>query len=201
MKRTAFSCALFVVLAILAMPIAPAAQGHQPGPPDLATRGHQPGPPDLSGVMGGTFTFDYYGYGTYDFITHGDATGTLKDLGLARMYTAHQVNPIADGTLIGTSFRIVAANGDEIRGTYADARVTEAGAIVTVFPYYYYYSGKATLVITGGTGHFAHAHGRINATFFEAIKLFDAYWTQYDCSVAWALGEPNGEDWGEERGR
>lgn len=190
MKRAALSCALFVALAISVMAVAPAAQGHKPDPRDL------------SGVMGGTFTFVYIPpYGPYDFITQGDATGTLKELGLVKMYTAHQVNPIGNGKLINTSFKIVAANGDEIHGTYADAKVTLAGAVETALPYYYYYNGKATLVISGGTGHFAHAHGRINATFFEAIKLFDAYWTQYDCSVAWALGEPNTEDWGEERGR
>lgn len=175
MKRTTLAGALCVALAISAMAVAPAAQGS----------GNLPR--DANGVMGGAFTFEVFGYGAYDFIAHGVATGTLKDFGLVKMYTTHQPNPIGDGTLISTAFRIVTASGDEILGTYADAKVTAAGAEGTDYPYDYYYDGKATLVISGGTGQFANARGTITATFFEAIKVFDPYWTEYDCSVAWAL--------------
>ena len=145
-------------------------------------------PRDLSGELDGTFTFEmYFPYGATDFIARGEAKGTLSHLGLSKLYTQHQPNPIGDGTLLHTAFRIVAANGDEIRGTYADGKVTFVGMEGTDYPLDFYYSGKATLVISGGTGRFAGASGTINATFLEHIKLFVADWTKYSCTVAWTL--------------
>lgn len=145
-------------------------------------------PRDLSGELNGAFTFEMYSpYGDTDFIARGEAKGTLSHLGLSKMYTEHQPNPVGDGTLLHTAFRIVAANGDEIRGTYADAKVTFVGMEGTDYPFDFYYSGKATLVISGGTGRFAGASGTINATFLEHITLFVADWTKYTCTVAWTL--------------
>jgi hypothetical protein len=175
MKRTVMACSLLLAVAISAVTAASDSQRTRTVPRDIR------------GVLAGTFTFEMFGYGELDFIADGDATGTLSHLGLAKMYTRHQPNPIGDGTLIDTAFKIVAANGDEIWGTYADGKVTLAGAVATELPFYYYYNGKATLVISGGTGRFAHASGVINATFFETIKVLDPYWSEYDCSVAWAL--------------
>ncbi|HSP89863.1 MAG TPA: hypothetical protein VLN08_03100 [Vicinamibacterales bacterium] len=153
-----------------------------------AAKGPKTVPRDLSGELNGTFTFEMYSpYGDTDFIAQGEAKGTLSHLGLSKMYTEHQPNPIGDGTLLHTAFRIVAANGDEIRGTYADAKVTFVGMEGTDYPFDFYYSGKATLVISGGTGRFAGASGTINATFLEHIKLFVADWTKYNCTVAWTL--------------
>jgi hypothetical protein len=174
MKRTALACSLFLAFGIAAA----AAPGSQQT--ETVQR-------NISGVMGGSFTFEMFGWGEYDFIAHGDATGVLKQLGLAKLYTTHQPNPIGDGTLINTGFRLVAANGDEIWGTYPGGKVRSAGMAGTDWPYFYYYTGKATLEVSGGTGRFAGAHGTIDARFFETIKVFDPYWSQYECSVAWAL--------------
>jgi hypothetical protein len=176
MKKTALVCSL-----ILAMAIAVTAAAPDNDRDRTASR-------DVNGVLVGAFAFDmFYPYGPYDFISLGDATGSLKHLGLVKLFTTHQPDPSGDGTLINTEFRIVTADGDEIWGTYSDNKVTLAGATVTAWPNYYYYDGKATFEISGGTGRFAHARGRINATFFEKIEVFDEYWFEYNCSVAWAL--------------
>jgi hypothetical protein len=166
MKRTALVCSLILAMAIA---VTAAAPGGQKG---------KAVPREISGVVNGSFTFDVWGPGWFDFTTIGDATGTLKHLGLAKMYTKHTPNPVGDGTLVDTEFTIVAANGDQIWGTYADGLVTEAGAAYPL----YYYDGKATFVITGGTGRFTGAAGAINATFFETVN-----YETWACSVAWAL--------------
>ena len=153
-----------------------------------AAKGPKTVPRDVSGELDGTFTFEMYPpYGDTDFIAKGEAEGTLSHLGLSKLYTEHQPNPAGDGTLLNTAFTIVAANGDEIRGTYADAKVTFVGMEGTDYPLDFYYSGTATLVISGGTGRFAGASGTINATFLEHIKLFVFDWSKYSCTVAWTL--------------
>jgi hypothetical protein len=172
MKRTALTCSLFLAMAI-------AVTAAAPGSPKDKTV-----PRDLSGVLVGTFTFDVWGGGWYDFTTNGDATGKLKHLGLAKLYTSHTPNPIGDGTLVDTEFTIVAANGDKIWGTYSDGVVTEVPRVPPPAPsdQIHYYDGRATFVISGGTGRFAHARGKINATVFEALD-----WATWNCTVAWAL--------------
>lgn len=154
-----------------------------------ASQGFKTVPREVTGKPDGAFTFEmYYPYGDYDFIAHGEATGTLSHLGLSKLYTTHQANPAGDGTLLNTAFKIVAANGDEIHGTYADAKVTLVGVDVGTDPlFYFHYKGKATLEITGGTGRFAGASGAIDATFLEDIEVFDPYWANYNCTVAWTL--------------
>jgi hypothetical protein len=168
MKRTLFVCSLILAMA-MAVAVTAAAPGDQNG---------KTVPRQISGVMDGRFTFDVWGPGWFDFTTFGDATGTLKHLGLAQMYTKHTPNPDGDGTLVDTEFTIVAANGDKIWGTYSDGLVTEAGVEAPL----HYYDGKATFVITGGTGRFSGATGTINATFFETVN-----YDTWACSVAWAL--------------
>jgi len=175
MRRTAMSGALILALAIVAVSAAPGS-----GRPGAVPR-------DVGGVMGGAFIFETFGFGPYDFIAHGEATGTLRHLGLAKLYTTHQPNPNGDGTLIDTEFRIVAANGDQLWGTYPTNMVTFAGMEGSDWPFTYYYNGRVSLLISGGTGRFAHASGTIDATFLETIKVYDEYWTKYECSVAWAL--------------
>jgi hypothetical protein len=175
MKKTAFSCSVFLLMAIAVMAAAPDNERNK-----TASR-------DVSGLLVGSFTFEVFApYGPWDFISHGDATGTLTHPGLVKLYTAHTPNPSGDGTLVNTEFRIVEASGDEIRGTYSNGIVTEVPTELTeADPYHlgvHYYEGKATFVISGGTGRYAHARGEIDATFFEALN-----WTTWDCSVAWAL--------------
>lgn len=122
--------------------------------------------------MNGRFTFEQWGPNWWDIYTHGDVTGTLRHLGWARMYTRH--TPNLDGTLSDGTFTIVAANGDQIRGTYTGygSYVSESQVLAT-----------AVLSIDGGTGRFAHATGTINASFLET---FDDP-TYYSAKVAWTL--------------
>jgi hypothetical protein len=159
MKRTALSCSLFLALAIAAVAAAPNSQGKKTVPRDI------------SGVMDGRFTFRGPVQGPWT--TTGDTTGTLGDLGLVRMYTTHTAD--ADGTLSDGEFRIVAANGDEIRGTY-----TASGFVISN---YTQALAMATFSIEKGTGRFAHARGTINAAFLETFD--DPSWAS--AKVTWAL--------------
>ena len=132
MKRTAFLCGLFVaqkgllwvgVITLVALAAACSGvdpQSVNPASPSMSTaasgasttaavKSPKTVPRDLSGELDGTFTFEMYSpYGETDFIARGEAKGTLSHLGLSKMYTAHQPNPIGDGTLLNTAFRIVA---------------------------------------------------------------------------------------------
>ena len=166
MKRTALSCVVFLALVIAAGEVAPGVAA--------ATKVLRP----IDAVFDGTFTFEQWGGGAWDFRTIGDARGTLRhlELKLAKLYTSHQPN--ADGTLTKGQFRIVASNGDEIRGRYSEGVVTTVATVGTT----YYYSGEAIFVITGGTGRFANATGTMFATFLETLNG-----VTWDCSVAWAL--------------
>ena len=177
MRRTVWSCSLFLALAFVALAAAP---GDQRGRPAIR---------QIDTVMVGTFTFDVFPpYGPWDFVSRGSAAGVLgnPEFGLAKLYTAHTPNPAGDGTLVNTEFEIVTADGDTIRGTYSDGVVTEVPTELTeVDPYHpgdHFYDGRATFEVSGGTGRFAHARGTIDARFSERLN-----WTTWECSVAWAL--------------
>jgi hypothetical protein len=131
-------------------------------------------PREVSGKLDGRFTFVVWGPGWWDFYTDGNVTGTLSHLGLARMYTRH--TPHADGTLTDGTFEIVAANGDEIRGTYGGSASYDAVRPDLVH-------GAATFVISGGTGRFLGATGTLTATFLETLD--DPSWAS--AKVAWTL--------------
>lgn len=128
----------------------------------------------LCGVLDGGFTFVQWGPNWWDFYSDGEATGTLRHLGVAEMYTRH--TPTTGGELRDGTFKIVAANGDEISGTYT-------GSVTEVPNKPFQYSGKATLVILAGTGRFADASGTIDATFYE---ILDAV-TFESAEVTWTL--------------
>lgn len=144
MKRTAFRCSLFLVLAIAAM----AAAADSPGTKTV--------PRLIGGAMDGRFGFEGPWEGPWT--TTGDVTGTLRHLGLAKMYTQHTASP--DGTLSDGTFTIVAANGDEIRGSYTASGDWISGTQVL---------GTAAFVIEEGTGRFAQASGTITAAFLETF--------------------------------
>jgi hypothetical protein len=158
MKRTALSCSLLLALAIAATAAAPDGQEKKTVPRDI------------SGVMDGRFTFA--GPSAGPWTTTGDTAGTLSHLGLSEMYTTHTASP--DGTISGGTFEIVAANGDEIRGTYTASGTWISDTQVL---------GTATLLIGEGTGRFARATGTINAAFLET---FDDP-TFYSAKVTWTL--------------
>jgi hypothetical protein len=123
----------------------------------------------VSGEMGGAFTFE--NWGTPEALTNGDATGTLRHVGLARLYTQHEPND--DGTLRHGTFKIVDVNGDYLWGTYEGAGYWDANG--------YQVQADAEFAVSGGTGRFSHAKGTLKAVF---VETFDQY---YNCTVTWAL--------------
>jgi len=158
MRRMAWACSLFLALAIVAVAAAPDSQANKTVPRSVG------------GAMDGRFTF--VGEDTGPWTTTGDVKGTLRHLGLAKMYTRHTASP--DGTLSDGTFAIVAANGDEIRGTYTASGEWISGTQVL---------GAASLLIESGTGRFARARGTITAAFLET---FDDP-TYASAIVAWTL--------------
>ncbi len=157
MRKTVIRCSLFLVLAIAAMAAA-------------ADPGARTVPRLIGGSMDGRFVFEGPWEGPWT--TTGDVTGTLRHLGLARMYTVHTASP--DGTISGGVFRIVAANGDEIRGSYTASGTWISDTQVL---------GAAAFSIEEGTGRFAHASGAITAAFLETFD--DPTWAS--AKVSWTL--------------
>ena len=136
---------------------------------------HPQCPRYVCGVLDGTFTFEQWGTNWWEIYSIGEATGMMKHLGPVEMYTKH--TPNLDYTLSDGVFTIVTADGDEIRGTYT-------GVITWASEDGLQYHGTATLVISEGTGRFAHASGTINATFSEIITD-PINWSSAD--VTWTL--------------
>lgn len=157
MRRTALTGALFLVLVVAAMTAAGDSSGSR-------TPGY------VCGAMDGRFTFAGPWEGPWT--TTGDATGTLRHLGLATMYTEHTASP--DGTLSGGVFAIVAADGSEIRGSYTASAEWISDSQVL---------GTAAFVIEDGTGRFADASGSFTAAFLETFD--DPTWAT--AGVSWTL--------------
>jgi hypothetical protein len=133
-------------------------------------------PRDVSGTLDGRFDFTRtWGAEWWQFYSDSHATGTVSHLGLAHLYTTHVPN-LDTGALEQGTFKIVAANGDEIRGTYVGAATYDALRADLVH-------GAATFVISGGTGRFDGATGTITATFLETLD--DPSWAS--AKVAWTL--------------
>jgi len=124
----------------------------------------------IGGSMDGRFAFEGPWEGPWT--TTGNVTGTLRHLGLAKMYTTHTAS--SDGTLSGGVFTIVAANGDEIRGSYTASGTWISDTQVL---------GAAAFSIEEGTGRFANASGTINAAFLETLD--DPTWAS--AKVSWTL--------------
>jgi len=136
------------------------------------SKGEKTVPRYLRGVLEGRFTFEQWGQEWWEIDTLGDVAGTLRHLGLSKMFTRH--TPNLDGRLTDGEFTIVAANGDEIRGTYTGSGewISETQVI-----------GMAVFSIEEGTGRFVHAAGMISAAFLET---FDD--PTYDSAkVAWTF--------------
>jgi len=158
MRKTAFTCSLLLVLAV----VAAAAAADNPGTKTV--------PRVICGTMDGRFTFTGPWEGPWT--TTGDVKGTLSHLGLGRMTTTHTADP--NGTISGGEFAIVAANGDELRGSYTASGGYISGTQVL---------GTAAFTIEGGTGRFAHASGEITAGFLETFD--DPTWAS--AKVNWTL--------------
>jgi hypothetical protein len=156
MKKTMLSCSLLVAFVAVAM----AADSH----------GAKTVPRDVFGVLNGRFTFEGPWEGPWTVT--GDLTGTLRHLGLTKMYTTHTTS--ADGEISGGQFKIVAANGDRIQGHYtASGRYISDTQVL----------GTATLTIETGSGRFDRARGTIAAAFLETLD--DPTWAS--AGVSWTL--------------
>lgn len=158
MRKTAFTFSLLLVLTVAAV----AAAADSPGNKTVAR--------SIYGAMDGRFVFTGPWEGPWT--TTGDVKGTLRHLGLAKMTTTHTASP--DGTISGGEFVIVAANGDELRGSYTASVgwISETQVL-----------GAATFSIEGGTGRFARAGGEITAAFLETFD--DPTWAS--AKVSWTL--------------
>jgi hypothetical protein len=133
-------------------------------------------PRQLTGQLDGRFDFTrMWGDAWWQFYSDSRATGTLSHLGLSQVYTTHIPN-LETGALEQGTFRIVAANGDEIRGTYEGTGTYDEHRMDLVH-------GMATFVISGGTGRFHGATGTIAATFLETLD--DPTWAS--AKVAWTF--------------
>jgi hypothetical protein len=157
MRKTAFTISLLLVLTVVAVTAA-------------ADPGTKTVPRVILGAMEGRFGFEGPSEGPWT--TTGDVMGTLRHLGLAKMTTTHTADP--NGTLSDGVFKIVAANGDEIRGSYTASGAWISGTQVL---------GSAAFTVEGGTGRFAQATGEITAAFLET---FDDP-TFYSAKVSWTL--------------
>ena len=134
-------------------------------------------PRHIEGTMTGRFDFTrLWGEEWWQFYSDSDCRGTVSHLGLARLYTTH-IPDLDTGQLTEGTFRIVAANGDKIRGTYTGFAVPDAEHPELLA------HGTATFVVSGGTGRFARARGSIDATFLETFD--DPSWAS--AGVVWTL--------------
>jgi hypothetical protein len=95
----------------------------------------------------------------------GEATGVMTHLG---RFTGHQQGHVvrtADGGFLGTStFRLVAANGDTLRGT---TTFTPDGPPTAV------HTTTQILTVTGGTGRFTNASGQFTIVYHVTPVSFD----------------------------
>ena len=141
-----------------------------------AAKGPRTVPRDVTGSLDGRFDFTrMWGAEWWQFYSDSHATGTVSHLGLSHLYTTHVPN-LDTGALEQGTFRMVAASGDEIRGTYEGSATYDAVRADLVH-------GAATFVISGGTGRFSNASGTISATFLETLD--DPSWAS--AKVVWTL--------------
>lgn len=176
------------IIAAVALGVGCAGGGQQPGSPatpSTLSAATAPGAPDggvqsvprnVNGVLDGRFDFTHtWGDAWWQFYSDSDVVGTVTHLGLTRMHTRH-IPDLVTGAFQQGEFTIVAANGDEIRGTYEGSASYD-----NVRPDLAH--GAASFVVSGGTGRFAHAIGTLTATFLETFD--DPSWSS--AKVTWTL--------------
>jgi hypothetical protein len=139
------------------------------------SKGARAVPHRVTGELKGTLTFvpfpDFDQ--PFDVDTIGFASGIVKGLGQTHLFTFHRPTP--QWTVIDGHVWMVAAGGDTIRCVYEGT--TEPGAESDQL------IGRASWVVTGGTGRFADASGTINATAYVTVIGFDVF----EWPVAWVV--------------
>lgn len=129
----------------------------------------------LAGTLDGRFDFTRtWGSEWWEIYSDGDATGTVTHFGLTTLRTTHI--PTLTLQLTQGVFTMVAANGDEIHGTYEGSAAYDPERADVVH-------GTALFVVSGGTGRFAGATGTIRATLLEILD--DPTWAS--AKVTWTL--------------
>jgi hypothetical protein len=128
----------------------------------------------IDATLEGLLSFVVYGPGLFDVYTLGVATGEVPGLGRSNQFTFQM--PTEQGTVKNGRFFVVAANGDQIIGTYEGTTGPgdEPGKL----------RGHIVIVVTGGTGCFAKATGSIDAWADVTVAGWEdtARWP-----VIWAL--------------
>jgi hypothetical protein len=131
---------------------------------------------EVTGTLAGRFDFTHlWGDEWWEFYSDSTGAGTVTHLGWSELRTRH-IPDLATGALTEGTFALVAANGDEIHGTYEGSATYDAERADLVH-------GTAAFVITGGTGRFAGATGTFTATFLEVLD--DPTWAS--AGVTWTL--------------
>jgi len=99
------------------------------------------------------------------FQTVTEAEGRMTHLGRTEVSLSHCAT--ADGQAVAGAARFTAANGDEIWASYSAHTVAPPPMIVQ----------EAEFIITGGTGRFAAASGRLRATVYVTFEgMEDPSW-------------------------
>ena len=162
MKRTALLCSLLLLVAMSV--ITSSSNGSGQG-----SASHK-----INGILRGTLTFVPFGPGLFEVDSLGDTSGKVSGLGRTNMFTFHR--PTSDGVGVTNGLvRIVAADGDIIRGQYVGTTVPgpEPNQLI----------GNAEFIISGGTGRFADASGTIEATAYVTFEGFG----DFEWPVTWVL--------------
>jgi hypothetical protein len=131
---------------------------------------------EIAATLTGRFDFSQlWGDEWWECYADSVSTGTVTHFGLSELRTRHI--PLFDtGTLTEGEFTLVAANGDEITGTYEGTAAMDPDRPDVGH-------ASATFVVTGGTGRFKGASGSITAT---ALETFDDP-TWLTAAVTWTL--------------
>ncbi len=95
------------------------------------------------------------------FQTVTEAFGRMTHLGRTEILLSHCATD--DGRAVAGVARFIAANGDEIWASYTAYTVAPPPVIVQ----------EAEFTITGGTGRFAAASGRLRATVYVTFQGFE----------------------------
>lgn len=129
----------------------------------------------LAGTLDGRFDFTRtWGSEWWEIYSDSEATGTVSHFGLTTLRTTHI--PTLTLQLTQGVFTMVAANGDEIHGTYEGSAAYDPDRADVVH-------GTAIFVVSGGTGRFAGATGSITATLLETLD--DPTWAS--AKATWTL--------------